>query len=96
LHYDDAAGACLAALLTENDVQKKVFLISDGKPNTRYGICESALKAKRYNGLSMPIFGEDDATAAGKGKVYDGTYSNTFLNWNPRYESFEKFMISLE
>lgn len=93
LHYDDAAGACLAALMTDNDVRGKVFLISDGNPTTRIGICESALKAKRYGGLQMPSFGED-GTGAGKGKIYDGTFSNAFLKWKPRYESFDTFMTS--
>jgi len=94
LHYDDAAGACLAALVTENDVRGQIFLISDGNPTTRIGICESALKAKRYGGLEMPSFGADDDATAGKGKIYDGTFTNSFLKWKPRYESFDKFMTS--
>jgi nucleoside-diphosphate-sugar epimerase len=93
LHYDDAAGACLAALTTDSNVQGKVFLISDGNPTTRVGICESALKAKKYQGLEMPSFGDEDGSA-GKGKIYDGTFSNAFLKWKPRYESFDKFMTS--
>ena len=92
LHYDDAAGACLAALKTDNDIGGSVFLISDGHPTTRFGICESALKSKRYNGVAMPSFGEDDGS--GKGKIYDGKISNESLKWEPRYESFDKFMES--
>ena len=91
LHYDDAAGACVAALKTATaDAQGKVFLLSDGNPTTRFGICESALKSKRYSERSMPSFGEEDD--AGKGKVYDGKWSNKVLSWVPRYESFDKFM----
>jgi len=90
LHYDDAAGACMAALQTDNDIEGKVFLISDGHPTSRFGICESALKAKKYNGIAMPSFGEDDG--AGKGKIYDGKFSNEYLKWEPKYESFDKFM----
>jgi nucleoside-diphosphate-sugar epimerase len=92
LHYDDAAGACLAALKTDKDIGGSVFLISDGHPTTRFGICESALKAKRYSGVAMPSFGEDDGS--GKGKIYDGKISNESLKWEPRYESFDKFMES--
>jgi len=92
LHYDDAAGACVAALkATTEEAKGKVFLVSDGNPTTRRGICVSALKSKRYGERSMPTFeGEDDPAA---GKVYDGTWSNRVLNWEPRYESFDQFMM---
>jgi len=68
------------------------FLISDGNPTTRKGICESAMKAKRYVEKSMPKFlgGEDGPL----GKVYDGSASNAALNWKPQYESFDAFMSS--
>jgi len=90
LHYDDAAGACIAALKTGEEAKGKTFLISDGHPTTRGGICESALKSKRYGGLSMPSFGEEDQ--AEKGKIYDGSWTEELLNWKPRYESFDMFM----
>ena len=99
LHYDDAAGSCVAALKkgdggvdNENhtDINGKVFLISDGHPTTRIGICESALKSKTYSGLDMPSFGEDDS--GGKGKIYDGHWSNDVLSWDPVYSSFDEFM----
>lgn len=90
LHYEDAAGSCLAALTTKNDIQGKTYLISDSNPTTRYGICESALKSKRYADKKMPSFGESDA--GGKGKIYDGKYSNQQLGFVPKYESFDKFM----
>jgi len=92
LHYDDAAGACLAALKVDNDIAGKIFLISDGRPASRFSICESALKAKKYSGMAMPTFGEDDDTA--KGKIYDGKFSNEYLQWEPKYESFDIFMES--
>lgn len=97
LHYDDAAGACIAALKKTAGREKEVkgegglvCLISDGNPSTRGGICVSAMKAKRYAERSIPTFGEDNPVA---GKVYDGSWSNTILNWEPRYESFDKFMM---
>jgi len=91
LHYDDAAGACVAALKAgKNVVDGKVFLISDGNHTTRGGICESALKSKRYHGMSMPTF--EGAESSLKGKIYDGNWSNKALNWRPVHESFDQFM----
>jgi len=93
LHYDDAAGSCIAALRTkQKDAMGKVFLISDGNPTTRIGICESALKSSRYSGLDMPTFGEGDS--AEKGKIYDGHWSNEVLGWKPVYNSFDDFMVN--
>lgn len=92
LHYDDAAGACLAALKAEGEgVKGKTFLVSDGHPTTRGGICESALKSKRYGDCVMPTFGAKDGEGE-KGKIYDGSWTNEVLNWNPRYESFDAFV----
>eukprot|EP00985_Skeletonema_marinoi_P034575 scaffold44279_cov153-Skeletonema_marinoi.AAC.1 len=72
LHYDDAASACLAALKVGPTVNsKRTFLISDGNPTTRKGICESALKCAAYSQYEMPRFlGPEDGL---KGKIYDGS-----------------------
>lgn len=88
LHYDDAAGACMAAL--KASAGDGTFLVSDGNPLTRKEICEVALKAKIYEGKALPKFlgAESDP----KGKVYDGSWTNEALNWKPRYASFEHFM----
>ena len=103
LHYYDAAGSCVAALKKGPGViSRKTFLISDGNPTTRKGICESALKSKRYSSCSMPIFlvelDEDgkvkNGGRDGKGKIYDGTWTNSVLDWKPMYSSFDEFMIS--
>jgi nucleoside-diphosphate-sugar epimerase len=91
LHYDDAAGACIAALTQSVERLKgKMFLISDGHPMTRKGICESAIKAARYKGKKIPPFepGPDNS----KGKIYDGSWSNVQLNWHPVHASFDQFM----
>ena len=57
LHYDDAAGACLAALKKgPKVVSGRTFLISDGHPTTRRGICESAVKAAHYRDAAIPEF----------------------------------------
>jgi nucleoside-diphosphate-sugar epimerase len=88
LHYDDAAGACLAALLS--DVNDGTFLISDGNPCTRQEICEVALKTKMFSDCAMPKFLGTESDP--KGKVYDGSWSQGILNWKPKYASFEAFM----
>lgn len=93
LHYDDAASACLAALKAGPAVCRgQAFLISDGHPISRYGICVSALKADAYKGYSMPEFtgGNDQPWALGK--IYDGSASNSALQWSPKYKSFDDFM----
>lgn len=92
LHYDDAAGACLAALKAgPSACNGKVFLISDGNPQTRRQICESTLKSAVYRGHTMPSF-ESEPDPNKPGKIYNGSFSNKLLQWKPRYESFAKFM----
>ena len=98
LHYDDAASAVLAALIVGPNVNSgRRFLISDGNPTTRRGICESAMKHARYRECTtMPPFlevGKDSMDEAGpRGKVYDGRKSNEALGWKPKYASFDEFM----
>jgi nucleoside-diphosphate-sugar epimerase len=93
LHYDDAASACIATLKAGPTVNsKQTFLISDGNPTTRKGICESALKCSAYSQHSLPRFlGPDDGL---KGKIYDGSKSNEALKWQSTYASFDSFMAS--
>jgi len=91
LHYDDAAGACVAALkATTKTTSGKIFLVSDGMPVTRKLVCESALKAKKYRGMTVPSFGGTGP----KGKLYDGSVTNEALQWKPRYPSYDAFMAS--
>jgi nucleoside-diphosphate-sugar epimerase len=95
LHYDDAAGACLAALKAGPSVcRSKIFLISDGSPMTRMEICESALKANVYKDYRLPVFISSDDQPWALGKVYDGSVSNSMLMWSPKYSSFDDFMSS--
>ena len=93
LHYDDAASACMAAIEAgPTAVAGKTFLISDSRPTTRLGICESAIKAAKYAGKTIPpIVGGSDMP---RGKIYDGSWSDATLSWKPKYESFDKFMAS--
>jgi nucleoside-diphosphate-sugar epimerase len=94
LHYDDAAGSVVAALKVGPKVNSgKLFLISDGHYTTRRGICENALKSKRYRGCEMPTFeGSEGET---RGKIYDGSWSEDTLCWKAKYTSFDGFMESM-
>jgi len=96
LHYDDAASAVLAALQVGCGVNsKQTYLISDGHPTTRRGICESALKHERYNKEYTkvpPFLGKKEDGLLGK--VYDGSNSNQELKWQPTYSSFDEFMTN--
>ena len=98
LHYDDAAGSVVAALKktisnSGDDSQGgKIFLVSDGNPMTRLQICESSLKNKRYADRTIPKFLGSKENGDPIGKIYDGSYTNEHLNWEPKYESFDKFM----
>lgn len=97
LHYDDAAHACLTATLfprhDQHDDKPRICLISDGNPLTRQRICESALQAGRYAQATMPVFRGNDTDDLGK--VYDGTWSNDRLQWQPTFAaSFDEFMAS--
>ena len=93
LHYDDAAGACLAAVKAGKRVRGQTFLISDGSPSTRLGVCESCLKSKMYSEKTLPNFITEESDVE-IGKIYDGEKSNKALNWHPQYPSFDAFMRS--
>jgi nucleoside-diphosphate-sugar epimerase len=91
LHYDDAASACLAAIRA--GMRSKVFLLSDGNPLTRQEICAAALRARMYQGYSMPEFslsGEEGR----HGKVYETRVTSEQLHWSPKYASFQSYMES--
>jgi len=93
LHYDDAASACLAALSVGSEVtSEQTYLISDGHPTTRRGICESALKHEKYASFDLPKF--LGGVEGPRGKVYDGSMSDEALQWKPVYRSFDDFMSS--
>jgi nucleoside-diphosphate-sugar epimerase len=92
LHYDDAASACVAALIAPNDdVCGKVFLISDGHPMTREEICRAALQHVMYSSTCcMPTFtyNENDPI----GRIYDGSQGQKILKWKPAFQSFSHFL----
>jgi nucleoside-diphosphate-sugar epimerase len=96
LHYDDAAGACVAAMVAGPSICDGTnFLISDGNPLTRMQICQSALQARMYSNQSLPEFvNQNQPGMLALGKVYDGSYSNQQLKWKPSIASFDEFMKS--
>lgn len=92
LHYDDAAGSCVAALKAGPDkIRGKNFLISDGHPLSRKQICEAALQASIYQACTMPEFLGSDDPLSNLGKVYDGSVTNQVLDWKPQYDSMFSF-----
>lgn len=90
--YEDAAGACLAALSCANDdVAGQVFLICDGQEQSRQELCASALDTLYYKNSKMPTFKAADGPI---GKRYDVSKATSVLGWKPRYESFSAFCVA--
>ncbi|KAG7337860.1 NAD dependent epimerase/dehydratase family protein [Nitzschia inconspicua] len=94
LHYDDAAGSVVAALQVEDPttIKGQTYLVSDGQPLTRQQICESTIKSDKYSGMKIPKFTGQDSDPMGK--IYDGSATESALNWRPRYPSFDEFMAA--
>lgn len=91
LHYEDAAGAAVAALLAKAGSKKQVWLAADDEPLTREQICAAALQCETYHDCEAPTFiGEGGP----KGKVYDTSATRAALSWTPRIPSFSAFMKS--
>ena len=93
VHYDDAARCVILSLLNSNKTEtKKLFLVSDGVPMTRQNICEAALKCNMYKNKVMPKFnGDKDAV---DGKQYNASLVSETLEWKPKFQSFETFMMN--
>ncbi|EKX53168.1 hypothetical protein GUITHDRAFT_64569 [Guillardia theta CCMP2712] len=85
--YEDAAAAALTVLSSEKSVKGEVFVICDGKEQTRQDICESALKTAMYRDKKLPVF---TTTEGPIGKRYDISKALE-LGWKPRYPSFDEF-----
>jgi len=86
--YEDAARAVLDALSCDGEVAGNVFLVCDGKEQTRAQICESALKTDMWRSYKMPEF---VGTDGGLGKRFDASKARKVLGWKPRYDSFDAF-----
>jgi len=87
-HYDDAAGATMAALLASKASQDgELYLVSDGRPITRLEICFDSLACPDYNDCRIPMF-----TGHGvDGHKYNTSKFNHHTNWKPKFP-FQYFM----
>ena len=90
LHYRDAAGAAVAALLRGSAEQ--TLLAADDQPLTREAICREACRAPRFQGRVMPRF---TGTDGGIGKRVDCRATRDAIGWKPRYATFGKFVDTL-
>jgi hypothetical protein len=93
LHYEDAAGVSIAALLrgATGDAGERVYLACDDEPLSRSEICNAALASTMYANAKGPVF---KGTGGGMGKVYDTSTTRRRLGWQPKYPSFAKFMAT--
>jgi len=91
LHYSDAAGCVVAALLRGRAEGGALYIAADNDPLTRQQICNAALQNAQYAGAAAPAF---TATEGGRGKVYNTTATRRALDWQPLYPSFRDYMAS--
>ena len=100
--YEDAARACVAALLApaERALRGRTLLVADGAPRTREQICAAACRHALYaNRAPGPTFdagaGEQRRGAKGSGRVYDARATRELLGWEPEYASFDAYIDDL-
>ena len=75
--YEDAAGSALSVLSCDKSkVAGKVFLICDGKEQSREDICKAALGCQFYEDSKMPAFTKSDGPI---GKRYDISRATSVL-----------------
>lgn len=88
LHYEDAAGAVVAALTARRDaVVGQRFIATDGTPVSRKEIVDAAREHPMYREFAMPEFGEGGAS-----KRLTTDFSRARLGWQPTHKSFVEFM----
>jgi nucleoside-diphosphate-sugar epimerase len=93
LHYEDAAAACIAALLVEGRPGGEVYLAVDDEPVSKKEICLSALASALFPpDTPMPRFASE---LGPMGKICDGSFTRKALNWAPKHKSFRTFMRRL-
>lgn len=95
LHYEDAAGSAIAAIL--NGKSGATYLACDDDPITRKEICEAALESGLFPSAAMPTF---ESEIGPRGKVCDGINNyNKFNNCINQYiysRIMDKKRIKLE
>lgn len=94
LHYEDAAGAVVAALNAGSRVHGALFLVSDGAPMTRGEIIDVARRTSAFTEIAMPEFQASGSPSGRRGKVYDTSRLREQLKWSPRHASFAQFMLA--
>ncbi len=91
IHYDDAASAVVRAL--EVAKRRSLLLLADGNPISRLDICRAALEHPKFRGMALPTFTGEPVV---DGKKYDTSKAKRELSgWQPKFESFAKFMTEL-
>jgi len=93
IHYDDAARAVVAALVSPKTESGRLYLAGDGAPIRRTDICQLATKIPEFKDCQLPEFVGDAALV--DGKKYDSSKIKAELGWKPVFESFDKFASGL-
>jgi hypothetical protein len=74
------------------NIKQELFIVADGNPISRLGICNAALKNEIYSGASIPNFtGDSDLI---DGKKYNIEKVHSKLQWSPKFPSFADFMAT--
>lgn len=94
VHYEDAAGAMVAALDHGEQVRGETFLVGDGVPVSRREIIEAALQTPHFASMPAPKWQESQDEPRRCGKVYDTRRARETFSWTPLYESFTSFMAA--
>ena len=96
LHYEDAAGVSISALVARRSVAGAVLLAADEAPRTRQQIVDAAATHPAFATRPPVVFAADDPLApsprhAGRGRVYDCSETKRVLDWRPKYATIEAF-----
>ena len=93
LHYEDAAGVSIAALLrAAGGADERVYLACDDEPITRADICSAGRASSIYADANSPIF---KGSGGPMGKVYDTSATRKRLSWTPKYPTFREYMAGV-
>lgn len=94
IHYEDAAHAVVCALLVPTDDMaawpQRTCLAAANRYVTRRQVCEAALRHPDFQNSVLPKF---SSTEEPQGRTYHNEWTRRVLQWTPRWESFEDFML---
>ena len=94
ISYHDAALISVDVLNAAKDAAEgKLYLVSDGVPVSRIGICEAAIANPKYAECKVPKFEGDPALV--DGKKYNTGLVRKSLGWAPVFPSFADYMKDL-